>query len=71
MSKEIVNRVAQSTLVQISMDDYLPKQGVVAFDLEPHLYEGMILREKDFQNDMPRTLNKKTLKSLYHICPVH
>ena len=47
--KEIVNKVAQSSLVTIDLDEYLSKVEVVFFDLKPFLFQELILREKDFR----------------------
>lgn len=49
MDKEIVNRVAQSKLVTIDLEDYFPKGERVQIDLKDWLYEGLILKEKDFR----------------------
>ncbi len=47
--EEIVNKVAQSSLVTIDLDDYLSGVEVVFFDLKPFLFQEMILKEKDFR----------------------
>ena len=49
MAKEIVNRVAQSKLVTIDLEDFYPKGERVEIDLKAWLYEGLILREKEFR----------------------
>ncbi len=50
MSPEpIINRVASSPLKSVDLEDYLHKGGQVAFDLKDVLFQGMILREKDFR----------------------
>jgi hypothetical protein len=49
MSEEIVNRVAQSALLTIDLEDYYPKEEIVVFDLKPYLFMEQILREKDFR----------------------
>ena len=49
MSEEIVNKVSQSQLVQIDLDDFLPKSRPEAYDLAQNLYQGLVLREKDFR----------------------
>lgn len=46
---EIVNRVAKSPLVSIDLEDYLHSGEYVIFDLKETLFEGLILREKDFR----------------------
>ncbi len=49
MSGEIINRVANSKLVTIDLEDfYLPGKRV-AWDIAPWLYEGLVLREKEFR----------------------
>ena len=46
----IVNRIAQSqSLRLIDLEEYYPKDEMVGFDLQPHLFGGMILKEKDFR----------------------
>lgn len=50
MAEEIVNKVASSALVQIDLEHYFPKQQIVEFDLKPHLFMELILKEKDFRN---------------------
>ncbi len=49
MAEEIINKVAQSGLVSIDLEAFFPKGERRLFDLEPWLYEGLILREKDFR----------------------
>jgi len=52
MSKEIVNRVANSVLITIDLVDYAPKQSVLNFDLKDFLFEGIVLKEKEFRNSL-------------------
>lgn len=47
--EEIVNRVAKSPLVSIDLEDYLDTSEVVLFDVKEVLFQGLILREKDFR----------------------
>jgi len=49
MSDEIINRVAISKLVTIDLEDYYPKGERVLFDIKDWLWEGLVLREKDFR----------------------
>jgi len=47
--EEIINRVAQSALITLDLDDYLSKEERVLLDIKPSLFQGLILREKDFR----------------------
>lgn len=46
---EIVNRVAESDIVVYNLEALWDGRPVAELDLEPFLYEGLILREKDFR----------------------
>ncbi|ULC59947.1 DUF2480 family protein [Flaviramulus sp. BrNp1-15] len=52
MSDEIINRVANSKLVTINLEDYYPEGKRVLFDIKDWLFEGFVLREKDFRNQV-------------------
>jgi hypothetical protein len=52
MEKEIINRVAESDLVTINLEDFYLKGGRVLFDLKPWLFEELILKEKDFREQI-------------------
>ncbi|WP_299105360.1 DUF2480 family protein [uncultured Tenacibaculum sp.] len=52
MADEIVNRVANSKLVTIDLEDFYPKGSRVVFDVKDWLFEGLILREKDFREQV-------------------
>ena len=44
MSDEIINKVAESGLVTIDLEKYVPQKGSIAvFDLKDFLFMGMIL----------------------------
>ena len=47
--QEIVNRVAQSALITLNLEDHYHTGERVAFDIKDLLYEGIILKEKDFR----------------------
>ena len=49
MSEEIVNKVANSDLMTIDLSDYSPKRIIVEIDIKDFLFEGVILREKEFR----------------------
>ncbi|BDD02821.1 DUF2480 family protein [Aureibacter tunicatorum] len=46
---EIVNRVASSGLISIDLEEYYPKCPIVAYDIAPHLFMGIALKEMDFR----------------------
>ncbi len=46
---EIVNRVAQSPIITIDLEEIYPREERVIFDLKPFLFQELILREKDFR----------------------
>ena len=52
MSKEIVNRVANSKLITVDLSDYAPKDNILIFDVKDLLFEGIILKEKDFRSSL-------------------
>ena len=64
MSDEIINKVAESGLITIDLEKYLPqKEEIAVFDLKDFLFMGMILKEKDFrealkQQDWEKYKNK-------------
>lgn len=49
MENELINKVSESALVTINLEDYYPKEEVVVFDLKDYLFMGLILKEKDFR----------------------
>ncbi len=50
--EEIVNKVAKSPLVTIDLEDFYPEGKRMVFDLKDFLYEELILREKDFREQL-------------------
>ena len=52
MSEEIINRVANSNLTTIDLEDFYPKGNRIVFDIKDWLYEELILREKDFRESV-------------------
>ncbi|MDW8288563.1 MAG: DUF2480 family protein, partial [Flammeovirgaceae bacterium] len=45
----IVNRVANSALITIDLEEYYHKGERVAYDIAQNLFQGLILREKEFR----------------------
>lgn len=52
MEEEIINRVANSPLVTVDLEDYYPKGNRILFDIKDWLLEGLVLREKDFREQI-------------------
>ena len=50
MEGDIVNRVANSALVTFDLEDFYPEGKRIALDISPWLFEGVILREKEFRS---------------------
>jgi len=49
MPGEIINRVANSKLITLDLEDYYPEGDRIRLDIETWLYQGIILKEKDFR----------------------
>jgi hypothetical protein len=49
MSEAIVNKISESGLITLDLEQYYPRDEVVLFDLKDHLFMGLILKEKDFR----------------------
>jgi hypothetical protein len=47
--RPLVNRVANSGLITIKLEDYYPKGELAHFDLKDYLFMELILKEKDFR----------------------
>jgi len=52
MSKEIVNRVANASLITIDLANYAPNVQILEIDLKQFLFKGFILKEKEFRNSL-------------------
>lgn len=49
MSEEIINRVVNSPIVSIDLEEYYHHGDRLVYDIADNLFQGMILREKDFR----------------------
>lgn len=49
MSEPFINKVAESGIITLNLEDYYPKGEVAVFDMKPYLFMEMILKEKDFR----------------------
>ncbi|WP_268122251.1 DUF2480 family protein [Roseivirga pacifica] len=49
MEREIINRVANSPLITIDLEDFYHSGERIEYDIAENLFQGLILREKDFR----------------------
>lgn len=49
MSEVFVNKVAESSLTTIDLEEFYPKEPTAIFDMKDHLFMGLILKEKEFR----------------------
>ncbi len=47
-----VNKVAESGIITLNLEDYYPKEIVQVFDMKHHLFMGLILKEKEFRETL-------------------
>ena len=50
MADEIINRVANSKLVTLDLEDYYPIGERIVIDISEWLFKGIVLREMEFRN---------------------
>ena len=49
METMFVNKVAESGIITLNLEDYYPEGEVIVFDMKDYLFMGLILKEKDFR----------------------
>lgn len=49
---EFINKVAESGIITLNLEDHYPKETVAVFDMKEHLFMGLILKEKDFRETL-------------------
>jgi hypothetical protein len=52
MAEEIINRVANSKLITVDLEDYYPKGERIVLDIKDWLFHEIILKEKDFRTHL-------------------
>lgn len=55
MSEPFVNKVAESGLITIDLEKYIPKSENMLFDLKEYLFMELILKEKEFRASLKET----------------
>ncbi len=48
----IINKVAESGLITLDLEEYYPAEQTAIFDLKEHLFMGLILKEKDYRDTL-------------------
>lgn len=48
----LVNKIANSKLITIKLEDYFPDRNWAIFDIKNYLFRELILREKDFRESL-------------------
>ncbi|PQL92222.1 hypothetical protein C4S75_02570 [Apibacter sp. wkB309] len=64
MMDEIINKVEKSGLITLDLEDFYPKEPRILFDLKDYLYEGLVLREKEFRENLSK-LDWKMYENAY------
>lgn len=49
MDEVIINKVSESSLITLNLEEYFPADDIAVFDMKDHLFMGLILKEKDFR----------------------
>ena len=49
---EIINKIAQSPLVELNLEDYYPSATIQQLDISTYLDQGLVLREKPFRETL-------------------
>lgn len=45
----LINKVSESGLITINLEDFFPEKGFIFFDIKNYLFQGLILKEKEFR----------------------
>ena len=61
---DIVNRVENSPIVSLDLENFYPEGERVSFDLSGYLFQGMVLREREFRKSL-REKNWEEYKDKY------
>ena len=49
MDEVMTNKVSESGILTVDLEEYYPKDETIVFDLKDYLFMGLILKEKDFR----------------------
>ncbi len=59
MDGEFINKVAESGIITIDLEEFFPKDEIVVFDLKDYLFMELILKEKDFREALKKMETSK------------
>ena len=66
---EIRNRIKESGIIQMDLSDFKPRNQMVGIDLSERLFQGLILKEKDFRKWLKEhDWNQYKDKSVFIFC---
>jgi hypothetical protein len=69
MEEVIINKVAESGLITLDLEEYYPKEQTEGFDLKDHLFMGLILKEKEYREALKKIdWNIYKNKNVYITC---
>ncbi|MBA3649756.1 MAG: DUF2480 family protein [Chitinophagales bacterium] len=51
-SDKIINKIAESGLITLDLEEMYPSEEKAAFDIKDYLFMGLILKEKDFRESL-------------------
>ena len=52
MEEVFVNKVEESGIITLDLEQFYPKEETAVFDMKDHLFMGLTLKEKDFRETM-------------------
>lgn len=71
MDEAIINKVSDSVLVTLDLEEFYPSGDITVFDLKDYLFMGLILKEKDFREALKNLdLQPFTKKAVAVTCSV-
>ena len=60
MTKDIINRVANSGLINLDLNDYFPKEKIIEIDLKNFLFQDQVLKENEFRESQEKKSKMST-----------
>ena len=57
----MINKVSESGIVTLDLEEYFPNGDTIVFDMKDHLFMGLILKEKEFREAL-KTLDLEPYK---------